>query len=70
MVSVSIVQPSLNQEFLHIYLEILKMSLYTLNEETQSKGLFHKKSNASVDPRFLYDILKGCMYIFSFFSLK
>ena len=39
MVSVSTFQPSLNLEFIW-------MSLYTLHEKTQSRGLFYMKSNA------------------------
>ena len=44
MVSVSTVQPSLNQEFLCTY-KTFNMSLYTFNEKTQSRGIFYIKSN-------------------------
>ena len=46
MVSVSTVQPSLNQEFLCTYLVKIKMSLYTLHVKNAKQGpiLYEKKS--------------------------
>ena len=45
MVSVSAVQPLLNQELLCTY-KNFEMSLYTLNEKMQRRDLFYMKSNA------------------------